>query len=155
MEERMFDAEYGTQQDSLEFQDIQYVLKEHSKKEAGILILGEVSQTSHLLSSPPLLPARKWKETQMFHFKKASNEGPWPGKFLGTFTSTTCTASGSVSAERKSSKAPSDRSQEASLRTFDATTEEAAMSGTQSSQRTASESRNVEEMEDIYDALKS
>jgi hypothetical protein len=29
------------------------------------------------------------------------------------------------------------------------------MSGTQLSQRTASESRDVEEMEDIYDALKS
>jgi hypothetical protein len=32
MEERMFDAEYGTQQDSLIFQDIRYVLKEHSKR---------------------------------------------------------------------------------------------------------------------------
>jgi hypothetical protein len=91
----------------------------------GILILGEVSQTSHLLSSPPLLPARKWKETQMFHFKKASNENPWPRKFLGTFPSKTCTTSGSVSAKRKPSMAPSNRSQEASLRTFDVTTEEA------------------------------
>jgi len=32
MEERMFDAEYGTQQYSLVFQDIRYVLKEHSKR---------------------------------------------------------------------------------------------------------------------------
>jgi hypothetical protein len=126
MKERMFDAEYGTQQDSLVFQDIQYVLKVHSKKEVGILILGEVSRVGHLLSPPPfLLPARKWKETQMFHFKKASNENPWPRKFLGTFPSKNCTASGSVSAKRKPSMAPSNRSQEASLRTFDSTTEEA------------------------------
>jgi hypothetical protein len=81
MEQRVFDAKYGTQQDFLVFQDIRYVLKEHSKKEVGIIILGEVSQVGHLNSPPFLLPIRKWKETQMFHFKKASNEGPWPGKF--------------------------------------------------------------------------
>ena len=61
----------------------------------------------------------------MFRFKKASNEGPWPGKFLGTFPSKNCTASGSVSAKRKPSTVPSDGSKEVSLRTFAATTEEA------------------------------